>query len=150
MAGKKLALPSSKVGTVINTAKWAIPLLAAAARWLSSHPEVWESIKEQGAKLQKVTTDKPDGVLTTVGILREQVGYLADSADDAGEARRAEDWAKRLDSCQRAAQLLKAPGTTRKDRKTLKKRVEALREEIFSAYIAEMGEDAEAGTAPKR
>ena len=150
MAGKKLALPSSKVGTVINTAKWAIPLLAAAARWLSSHPEVWESIKEQGAKLQKVTTDRPEGVLTTVGILREQVDYLAASADDADEEQKAQEWSKRLDSCERAAQLLKAPGTTRKDRKVLAKRVEALRTEIFAAYIAEMGEDTETGRSPKR
>lgn len=150
MAGKNLVPSSSTARAAINTAKWAIPLLAAGARWLSSHPEVWESIKEQGARLQKATTDKPDGVLTTVGLLREQVDYLAASADDPAEAQQAQDWARRLDSCERAAQLLKAPGTPRKDRKTLKKRVEALRTQIFAAYIEEMGEDAETGRRPKR
>ena len=69
--------------------------------------------------------------------------YLADSADDEEETRRARDWAKRLDSCERAAQLLQTPGATRKDRKALKTRVEALRSEIFAAYIEEMGEDAQ-------
>ncbi|WP_087485838.1 hypothetical protein [Brachybacterium massiliense] len=150
MAGKSLIPGPSTTKSVIHTAKWLLPLLATGARWLSSHPEVWESIKEQGAKLQKVTTDKPDGVLTTVGILREQVGYLTDSADDAGEARQAQDWAKRLDSCERAAQLLQTPGTTRRDRKSLTKRVEALRSEIFAAYIEERGEDAETDSAPER
>ena len=150
MAGKSLIPGPSTTKSVIHTAKWLLPLLAAGARWLSSHPEVWESIKEQGAKLQKVTTDRPEGVLTTVGILREQVDYLAASADDADEEQKAQEWSKRLDSCERAAQLLKAPGTTRKDRKVLAKRVEALRTEIFAAYIEEMGEDAETGRSPKR
>ena len=104
---------------------------------------MWEGVKEQAAKLQRATTSKPDGVLTTVAVLREQVDYLAESADDEGEVRRAREWAKRLDSYERAAQLLKAPGATKKDRKTLKTSVEALRSEIFSAYIEEMGEDAE-------
>ncbi|MGO1226098.1 MAG: hypothetical protein ACTMH5_04625 [Brachybacterium sp.] len=143
MAGKKLILSSSRTSTAVNAAKWAIPLLAAGARWLSSHPEVWEGVKEQAARLQRATTSKPDGVLTTVAVLREQVDYLAESADDEGEVRRAKEWAKRLDSCERAAQLLKAPGATKKDRRTLKTSVEALRSEIFSAYIEEMGEDAE-------
>jgi hypothetical protein len=102
---------------------------------------VWESVREQAARLQRTTTSKPEGVLETVAILREQVDYLEGSADDAEETRRAQDWAKRLDSCERAARLLKAPGATRK---ALKTSVEALRSEIFKAYIDEMGEDAEA------
>ena len=89
-------------------------------------------------------------MVKTVRILREQVDYLAASADDELEAQQAAEWAKRLDSCERAAQLLKAPGTTRKDRKALKKRIEALRTDIFAAYIEERGEDAETGRAPKR
>ena len=76
-------------------------------------------------------------------VLREQVDYLAQSADDADEERRAKAWAKRLDSCEMAAHLLTAPGAPRKDRRTLKKRVEELRSEIFAAYIDEMSEDAE-------
>lgn len=143
MAGKKLILSSSKKSAAVNAARWAIPLLAAGARWLSAHPEVWEGIKEQAAKLQHATTSRPDGVLETVAVLREQVGYLSESADDEREAQQTKAWAKRLDSCERAAQLLKAPGATKKDRRTLKKSVEELRSEIFAAYIEEMGEDAE-------
>ena len=147
MAGKKLVPSSGRAGSAIRAAQWALPLLAAGARWLSGHPEVWEQVKEQAARLQKPSTSTPDGVLTTAGILREQVDYLRDSADDDEEARRAQDWTKRLDSCERAAQLLKAPGATRKDRKALRTRVEALRSEIFAAYIEEMGEDAADGPA---
>ena len=150
MAGKMLVPGSGRASAAASAARWALPLLAAGARWLSAHPEVWEGVKEQAAKLQKTSTNKPDGVLATVAILREQVDYLEDSADDDAEARRAEDWAKRLDSCERAAQLLKAPGATRKDRKALKTRVEALRSEIFEAYIEEMGEDAEAAEGGAR
>ncbi|ATG50905.1 hypothetical protein CFK38_04700 [Brachybacterium vulturis] len=143
MARKALVPSSGRAGAALNAARWALPLLAAGARWISTHPEVWETVKEQATRLQTTTTNRPDGVLATVAILREQVDYLEGSADDAGETRRAQDWAKRLDSCERAAQLLKAPGATRKDRKTLKVRTEALRSEIFEAYIEEMGEDAE-------
>lgn len=143
MAGTMLEPRAPKSGAALNAAKWTLPLLAAGARWLSSHPEVWEGVKEQAAKLQKASIDKPDGVLATVTVLREQVDYLAQSADDADEERRATAWAKRLDSCEMAAHLLTAPGATRKDRRTLKKRVEELRSEIFAAYIDEMGEDAE-------
>lgn len=146
MAGKMLVPTGGRASAALKVAKWAIPLLTAGARWLSTHPEVWEGIKEQTAKLQRATTNKPDGVLTTVAILREQVDYLAGSADDAEEERLAQDWAKRLDSCERAARLLKAPGATRQDRKKLKQTVEALRSEIFAAYIEERGEDAEAGS----
>src|SRR5699024_1067371 len=148
MAGKKLVPSSGRAGSAFRAAQWALPLLAAGARWLSAHPEVWERVKEQAARLQKPSTSTPDGVLTTTQILREQVDYLRDSADDDEEARRAQDWAKRLDSCERAAQLLKAPGATRKDRKALRTRVEALRSEIFAAYIEEMGEDAQAAEPP--
>ena len=143
MAGKMLIPSSGRAGAALRAAQWAIPLLAAGARWLSAHPEVWERVKEQAARLQKPNTGTPDGVLATARILREQVDFLADSADDEEEARRARDWAKRLDSCERAAQLLTAPGATRKDRKALKTSVEALRSEIFAAYIEEMGEDAQ-------
>jgi hypothetical protein len=143
MAGKSLVPSAGRAGAALKAAQWAVPLLTAGARWLSTHPEVWEGVKEQAERLQKATTHRPAGVLRTVTILREQVDYLEGSADDAEEARRAKAWAKRLDSCERAAQLLKAPGATRKDRKELKESVEALRSEIFSAYIQEMGEDAE-------
>src|SRR5699024_86705 len=131
MAGTMLEPRAPKSGAALNAAKWTLPLLAAGARWLSSHPEVWEGVKEQAAKLQKASIDKPDGVLATVTVLREQVDYLAQSADDADEERRAKAWAKRLDSCEMAAPLLTEPGATRKEHREMKKRCVARRYGIF-------------------
>ena len=62
MAAKKMLPGPSTTKSVLHAAKWLIPLLAAGARWLSAHPEVWDGIREQGAKLQKIATDRPDGV----------------------------------------------------------------------------------------
>ena len=70
MAGKKLVPSSGRAGSAFRAAQWALPLLAAGARWLSAHPEVWERVKEQAAKLQKPSTSTPDGVLTTAGVTR--------------------------------------------------------------------------------
>ena len=150
MAGKKQALSSSSAKSAMSTAKWLIPLLATGARWVAQHPEVGDEIRKQASRLMGAATNRTDGLLETVSVLREQVDYLSGSADDAAEERRAEDWARQLAGCERAAQLLRAPGATRKDRRTLKKKVEALRSEIFDAYIVEKGEDAEVGKPPRR
>ena len=45
---------------------------------------------------------------------------------------------------EQAVRLVQAPGATRKDRKALKTRVDALRSEIVTAFIQEQGEDAHA------
>lgn len=65
MAGRKLVPSPTKVGTVINATHWSLPLLTAEARRLSTHPEVWDGVKEQAVKLQKSTMNEPDGVPTT-------------------------------------------------------------------------------------
>ena len=144
MAGKKLT-PRGPTGKgALETAKWAVPLLLAAGRWVSANPHILTTAQEQIAKLKTLRTSTADGVLETIAVLRGNVDYLADSADDEQEARQAQEWAKQLSHCEQAALLLKAPGSAKKDRRALKKRVEALRSEIFAAYIEEMGEDAEA------
>ena len=112
---------------------------------------MWEGVKEQATRLQKTTTNKPDGVLATVAILREQVDYLfrtppTTPVRPVGRRTGRSGWIPAR-VCRR---LLKAPGATRKDRRTLKTRVEALRSEIFEAYIEEMGEDAEAVEGRRR
>ena len=80
-------------------------------------------------------------------MLRGNVEYLAASADDDAERERAAQWAKQLDHCEQAARLVQAPGATRKDRKALKTRVDALRSEIVAAFIQEQGEDAQEADA---
>lgn len=82
MAGRKLVPSPTKVGTVINATHWSLPLLTAEARRLSTHPEVWDGVKEQAVKLQKSTTNEPDGVPTTADP-REHVDYLSAPAEDA-------------------------------------------------------------------
>lgn len=144
MAGKKLTTLGPKGKGAMDTAKWALPLLIAAGRWVSANPEILDKVKDQIAQLKKARTGTADGVIETIAVLRGNVNYLADSADDEHETLLAQDWAKQLDRCEQAALLLKAPGAPRKERKALKKRIDALRTEIIEAFIAEQGEDAAA------
>lgn len=128
----------------LSRAKWLVPLVMTGARWVSAHPEVGETIREQAAQLVAAAKSRRGGVLTTIEVLRGQVDLLARSADDAAEKQQAKAWSRSLDGCEGAARLLQAPGATKEDRRRLTKRVEALRAEIFAAYIEEVGEDAEA------
>ncbi|WP_193105881.1 hypothetical protein [Brachybacterium sp. FME24] len=143
MATKKLTTLGPKGKGAMDTAKWALPLLLAAGRWVSANPEILARVKDQIAQLTTARTSTADGVLETISVLRGNVDYLANSADDERETHLAQDWAKRLDRCEQAALLLKAPGAPRKERKALKKRIDALRSEIIAAFIAEQGEDAQ-------
>lgn len=144
MARTKLPIPGPKGKGVLNTARWAVPLLLAVGRWLSEHPEILEKVKAQIAQLTTARTSTADGALKTIAVLRGNVDYLAGSADDDVEAEQAKDWARQLDRCEQAARLLGAPGATRKDRRAVKKRVDALRSDIVAAFIAEQAEDAAA------
>src|SRR5699024_4601100 len=47
MAGKNLVPSSGRAGSAFRAAQWALPLLAAGARWLSAHPEVRERSEER-------------------------------------------------------------------------------------------------------
>lgn len=144
MAPKALPTLGPRGKGALSTAKWAIPLLLAAGRWIADNPELLEKVKLQISRLLSARTSTIDGMLETITVLRESVDYLAGSADDEAEARRARDWSEQLDHCEQAAKLLTAPGTPSKERKALKKRIESLRSEIMAAFIAERGEDAAA------
>lgn len=131
-----------KMSTVLKAAKWLGPLAIEGIRRLAKNPEAMSTVKEQGAKLLKNTGDKPEDVLATIEALRDQVDYLEESADDRAEADRAAAWAKQLEKYERAARLLQAPGATKADLASLKKKVGELRGQIFSAFVQEQEEDA--------
>ena len=99
-------------------------------------------MKEQLEKLRRHDKATPEAMLATLDALREQVTLLTESADDEQEAAKAAAWSAKLDSASRAAQLLAAPGSTAKQRKTLKKQIDSLRQDIFAAYVTELDEDA--------
>ncbi|MBZ2196699.1 hypothetical protein [Occultella gossypii] len=129
--------------TIVATIKWIGPFLPKALELIKQNPEIWQSVQDQANRLARRKGTATQDVLATIEVLRDQVAYLAESADDTDESRRAEAWSKRLTHCEHAAQLLTAPGTTKDERKALAARVATLRTEIFTAFIAEHGEDAQ-------
>lgn len=147
MAAKK----SAQVETKNSSLKKAIAFIGAATpivirivQTLKDNPEISDFVKEQLAKLKRHDKATPEAMLATLEALREQVALLTGSADDAQEAAQAAAWSAKLDSATRAAKLLAAPGSTAKQRKTLKKQIDALRQDIFAAYVTELAEDAAA------
>ncbi|TDE94018.1 hypothetical protein EXU48_11195 [Occultella glacieicola] len=128
---------------IVDTIKWIGPFLPKAVELIKANPEIWQSIQDQANRLARRKGTAVQDVLATIEVLRDQVAYLAASADDADESRRAEAWSKRLSHCEHAAQLLTAPGTTKAERAALADRVAALRTEIFTAFIEEHGDDAQ-------
>jgi hypothetical protein len=145
VAGKDVVNGVKSVQRVIAVAG---PVLAVVSKLISDHPDVWARVKSEIPKLLKSTGNSPEALLATIEVLRGQVTYLADSADDEAESAAAAAWAKQLDSYERAARLLATPGKHKKERVELKRKVDALRSEIFSAFIRENSEDAEEGEAP--
>lgn len=141
---------SSTFSAVLKAVSWIGPFAAQAVTSISKDPEVLRTIKEQAARLAKPRGGTSEEQLKTIEVLRDQVTYLAESADDDDEARRAEEWSQRLDRCERAARILQAPGASKADRTALTKKVGALRSEIFSAFIVEQAEDAEKDAVAER
>ena len=148
MAAKK----NSQVGTQSSGLKKALAFLGVAGpiairvvQTLKDNPEIADFAKKQLDKLRRNDKATPEAMLATLEALREQVTLLTESADDGQEAAQAAAWSAKLDSATRAAKLLAAPGSTASQRKTLKKQIDSLRQDIFAAYVAELGEDASAG-----
>jgi len=134
---------ASKFSKVLKAAGVIGPIALKAVQTITKDPEILRTDKEQAAKLAKPTGGTPTDLLETIGVLRTQVSYLEDSADDAEETRRAVGWTRRLDNCERAAQILAAPGASKADRAALRKKVGELRSEIFEAFLVEKAEDME-------
>ena len=133
-----------KKDVVVKAAKWLGPLAVDAVARVHANPAAWKTVKEQSARLVARNGDSPDDVLATIEKLRDMVDYLDESADDAAETERARTWAKQLERYEQAAHLLKAPGSAKDERVALKKKVDALRSVIFSAFIIEKDEDDQA------
>ena len=145
MAAKKSAQVETKGGGLkkaISFLGMATPFVIRLVQILRDNPEIWAFVKEQLDKLRRNDKATPEAMLATLEALREQVTLLTESADDEQEAAKAAAWSAKLDSASRAAQLLAAPGSTAKQRKTLKKQIDSLRQDIFAAYVTELDEDA--------
>lgn len=148
MAAKKFAqvdTRSSSLKKALAFLSAATPIVIRVVQTMRDNPEISDFVKEQLARLRRHDKATPEAMLATLEALREQVTLLAESADDGQEAAQAAAWSAKLDSATRAAKLLAAPGSTASQRKTLKKQIDSLRQDIFAAYVAELGEDASAG-----
>lgn len=148
MAAKKFAqvdTRSSSLKKALAFLSAATPIVIRVVQTMRGNPEISDFVKEQLAKLRRHDKATPEAMLATLEALREQVTLLTESADDGQEAAQAAAWSAKLDSATRAAKLLAAPGSTASQRKTLKKQIDSLRQDIFAAYVAELGEDASAG-----
>lgn len=135
----------AKKDIAVRAAKWVGPLAAEAAARLWKNPEARQTAREQASHLVRRRGGSTDDLIETIAILRSEVTYLAESADDEEEAERARAWMVQVDRCEHAAQLLKAPGSTRAERSALTKKVSSLRSEIFGAYLLELDEDTQTG-----
>ncbi|OFT49237.1 hypothetical protein HMPREF3159_12680 [Brachybacterium sp. HMSC06H03] len=148
MAAKKFAqvdTRSSSLKKALAFLSAATPIVIRVVQTMRDNPEISHFVKEQLAKLRRNDKATPEAMLATLEALREQVTLLTESADDGQEAAQAAAWSAKLDSATRAAKLLAAPGSTASQRRTLKKQIDSLRQDIFAAYVAELGEDASAG-----
>lgn len=139
----------SSRGKALELAVMAAPFALGALKKVAENPDLAKKVQEQFDRLLKHSGDSTADMLETVKVLREQVGYLLASADDERDVARANAWSKQLEQCERAVQLVSVPGATRKERRTLKKRIAGLRTEILEAFVSETQEDADAAAAEK-
>lgn len=135
-----MAVNKNLVRTVVTIVGTAGPVVT---KYLKDHPEIGAAVGEAVTKLVKRRPGGTAGLIETVGVLREQVDYLRESADDEEESRRAAHWAKQLDNLEHAAIMLRDRATT-SEKKVLRMRLERLRGEILAAFIAEQAEDSAA------
>lgn len=131
----------------------------AALAWAREHPEVIQDVVAQARRtrpssrrdgasgagaedlVDAVVLDETEDLGETIALLREQVAYLLESADDTAERERAVAWGGKLDRLARAERLM-VPGRASSERAKLHARVEALRAEIVAAFLVEKIEDA--------
>lgn len=128
------------IRTIVAVVGTAGPVVA---RYLKEHPEITQSVQDSVTKLVQRRGSGPDAILQTVTVLREQVEYLRDSADDEAERSRAVEWARSLDNLEHAATMLRGGGASRAELKKLRQRTDLLRGQVLAAFIAEQADDAE-------
>src|SRR5690606_41637299 len=104
--------------------------------------EIAQEVQATVTKLLRRRSSGPAGMRQTIEVLREQVAYLADSADDGTETVRAQDWSRRLDNLDHAVAMLHDTAS-RREVKVVRQRLHALRGEILAAFVAGQADDAE-------
>ncbi|GAB2969738.1 hypothetical protein [Actinotalea caeni] len=134
-----MAVNRNLVRTVMTIVGTAGPVVAT---YLREHPEIAQEVQATVTKLLRRRSSGPAGMRQTIEVLREQVAYLADSADDGTEAARAQDWSRRLDNLDHAVAMLHDTAS-RREVKVVRQRLHALRGEILAAFVAEQADDAE-------
>ncbi|MFH5822706.1 hypothetical protein [Georgenia sp. AZ-5] len=142
-----------KVGTLIKVAVAAGPTVWETVRRLApvltklrqENPEVFNAVTEQVTRLARARREGrgPEALRRRIDVLREQVAYLVASADDEGERRRAEGWRRQLDKLEASLPLLGAMSSHAgaREAKHIDERIDALSEEVLSAFIDEQRED---------
>ncbi|WP_404311665.1 hypothetical protein LG314_09935 [Agrococcus terreus] len=132
----------------------------SAVEWLRQHPDLVRDLVAQVRPHGRRDAEPhvageapgeadPDGtaradVDEVIAMLREQIAYLVESADDAVELDRAEAWTIRLRRLERARGLV----GTAAERRRLEGQVERLRAEVVAAFLIERIED-EGGPSPR-
>jgi len=133
------------VGTIVRAlTKLGVtvgPVVVTVVQRLLQDPEKLSELQSRLTTLTQKSGTSAEEMLETIGVLRDQVQDLTDSADNERETACAKGWAKQLDGFEKAAKLLQAPGAQKKDLKKLRKKINALRTEILNAHITELGDD---------
>lgn len=143
MATRRRTNAKGTAGSLAAIAVTLGPLVVPALTNLVKDPEALNKVTATVRGILARDTKTPEDLDATIVSLREQVAYLAESADDDAETKRAKDWARSLDQAGRAAKLVAGPGASAKEKKIVKKKVATLRTEILQALIIEKSEDLE-------
>ena len=112
------------------------PLAIKAVAYIAQNPQVLKDLFDHGKKIYKPGTKSVKGMIATIEALREDVTTF-ESSQTSVPAETIRQWRTRLDNLARAAQLLEVAGTTGKQKKAVREKLETLRTEIFEALIHE-------------
>ncbi|MHB1063128.1 MAG: hypothetical protein ACYC1Z_01300 [Georgenia sp.] len=142
-----------KVGTLIKVAATAGPAVWGVVRRFGpmlermrkDNPEVFDQIATQVQRLARSRREAkgPEGLRRRIVVLRQQLAYLDRSADDDGERVRARGWARQLDKLEASLPLLDTMSrrTSTREAHRVGDRIDALSEEILTAFIDEQRAD---------
>ncbi|MDD9208065.1 hypothetical protein PU560_16560 [Georgenia sp. 10Sc9-8] len=137
-----------KVAAVAGPTVWRIVRTAGPTlvRLRQENPDVFDAVQRQVTALAKARQERsgPTAVRRRLEVLRQQVTYLAGSADDAAEAERAAGWSRDLDGVERALPLVVSENrrTARRHLRRIERRLDTLSGQILEAFIGEQEEDA--------
>lgn len=143
-----------KAGQLVKYAVVAGPAVARAVataapllnRLRKDYPEAFDVVQHQVKRLAEARRERsgPAAIRRRLVVLREQVGYLRESADDDAEAARAASWARTLDDLERLLPVVLAERsrTRRQHLRQIEDRLDDLSGALLAAVIAEREDDA--------